>query len=267
MISRTVLLGLLPIIAGIALFQRRRLTAVIGMGLFSLVLTANYLLHSAPDVAVTEAAIGAALVTVIYMLAIRRTGRLLVVADEVPGLLAFEGDQPVGVEVDILGGFARRLGLDLSIQIVPHQDVETVLLRGDADLGAGGLSAELDARLHRSRDHLTTAWVRLRPKGGTDLDSEEIPTAKRCEYPGYFSDLIEAVQRNDPVEATLDMARFLAVSRNDLSSWSVTRLLSPRGYAFVAAPRRKRLRDQLTAYIDELERSGLLDDMIRRHLA
>ena len=137
MISRAVLLLLLPIIAGVSLFQRRRLAAVIGMGLFSLVLAATYLLHSAPDVAVTEAAIGAALVTVIYVLAIRRTGRLLVVGDEVPGLLALEGGEFVGLEVDILTGFARRLGLDLSIEIAPLGEVETILLRGDADLEIG----------------------------------------------------------------------------------------------------------------------------------
>lgn len=266
MISRTVLLLLLPVIAAVSLFQRRRLSAVIGMGLFSLVLAATYLLHSSPDVAVTEAAIGAALVTIIYVLAIRRTGRLLVVGDEVPGLLALEGGEFVGLEVDILAGFARRLGLDLSIQIAPLCDVETILLRGDADLGAGGLSAVPAIRLHRSRDHLPTALVRLRPEADDRLPPEESPATDRCEYPGYFSDLVEAFQRREPIEATLDMARFLTVSRTDISSWRVDRLSMPRGFAFVAAPRRKDLRDQLSAYIAELERSGSLDDMIRRHL-
>lgn len=266
MISRAVLLLLLPIIAGVSLFQRRRLSAVIGMGLFSLVLAATYLLHSAPDVAVTEAAIGGALVTVIYVLAIRRTGRLLVVGDEVPGLLALEGGEFVGVEVDILAGFARRLGLDLSIQIAPFGDVETILLRGDADLGAGGLSSEPPARLHRSREHLPTALMRLRPEADDRPSPEESPTTDRCEYSGYFSDLVEAFRRNELIEATLDMARFLAVSRTDISSWRVDRLSTPRGYAFIAAPRRRGLRDQLSAYIDELERDGSLDDMIRRHL-
>jgi len=183
-ISRTVLLLLLPVIAAVSLFQRRRLSAVIGMGLFSLVLAATYLLHSSPDVAVTEAAIGAALVTIIYVLAIRRTGRLLVVGDEVPGLLALEGGEFVGLEVDILAGFARRLGLDLSIQIAPLCDVETILLRGDADLGAGGLSAVPAIRLHRSRDHLPTALVRLRPEADDRLPPEESPATDRCEYPG-----------------------------------------------------------------------------------
>ena len=266
MIARSVLLLLLPIIAGISLFQRRRLAAVIGMGLFSLVLAATYLLHSAPDVAVTEAAIGAALVTVIYVLAIRRTGRLLVVADEVPGLLAVEGGKLVGIEVEILDGFARRLGLDLSIQIVPHREVETLLVRGDADLGAGGLSCVSDPRLHRSRDHLPTALVRLRPRSAPPADDGVPAAEERCDYEGYFSDLTEAFQRDEPVEATLDMARFLAVSRTDLSAWSVDRLHTPRNYAFIAAPRRDDLRNQLSAYIDEIAGNGTLDDYIRRHL-
>jgi len=263
MIARAVLLALLPVIAGVSLFQRRRLSAVIGMGLFSLVLAATYLLHSAPDVAVTEAAIGAALVTVIYVLAIRRTGRLLVVADEVPGLLALEGGEFVGIEVDILDGFARRLGLDLSIQIVPHADVETILLHGEADLGAGGLSCDPPATLHRTRDHLPTALVRLRPRADApEADARDA----RCAYPGYFSDLTEVLRRRDPVSITLDMARFLAISRIDLSDCNVDRLSAPRTYAFVAGPRRRDLRDQLNAYLDELEGNGTLDDMIRRHL-
>ena len=105
-----------------------------------------------------------------------------------------------------------------------------------------------------------------RPQAEDRPPSEESPATDRCEYSGYFSDLVEAFQRNESVGATLDMARFLAVSRIDISGWSVDRLSTPRGYAFVSAPRRRDLRDQLSAYINELERDGGLDDMIRRHL-
>jgi len=45
MTARTALLVLLLIIASIALAQRRRVAALIGMGLFSLVLSATYLLR------------------------------------------------------------------------------------------------------------------------------------------------------------------------------------------------------------------------------
>ena len=91
MIASWILLALLPVVAGVALTQSRRLSAIIGMGLFSFMLAAAYLLMHAPDVAITEATIGAALVTAIYVLAIRRTGRLIVVADEVEAAVSADG--------------------------------------------------------------------------------------------------------------------------------------------------------------------------------
>jgi len=60
----------------------------------------------------------------IYVIAIRRTGRLIVVADEAPDLLARKGDRLIGLEYEILVGFARELGLDLSIRFVPRHAVE-----------------------------------------------------------------------------------------------------------------------------------------------
>ena len=58
MIARTTLLLLLPFVAAFSLTRKRRIVAVIGMGMFSLILAAVYLLLNAPDVAITEAAIG-----------------------------------------------------------------------------------------------------------------------------------------------------------------------------------------------------------------
>lgn len=266
MIARTVLLLLLPIIAAVALTRRRRLACVIGMGLFSLVLAATYLLLHAPDVAITEAAIGAALVTVIYVLAIRRTGRLIVVGDEAPGLLALEGGHVVGLEAEILAGFARRLGLDLSVQLVSRRQVEATLMQGDADLGAGGLVDSADRAFPSTKGHMPTALVRIHHRGAPQ-PAGEAPQAAECDYPGYFSDLIDTIQRKQPLAATLDMARFLVVSRHDLSSWTIERLAESRSYVFVAAPRRAALCAQLDAYVEELSSTGALDDMIRRHVA
>ncbi len=81
MIVLLVLLSLLPVLAAFALSRRRRFTAIVGMGLFSLILSAVYLLLHAPDVAVTEAAINAALITFLYIITIRKTAKLLIVSD------------------------------------------------------------------------------------------------------------------------------------------------------------------------------------------
>ena len=55
--------------------QKDLLYAVIGTGLISLVLSILFLLLQAPDVALTEAAIGVALTTIVFIITIRNTVR------------------------------------------------------------------------------------------------------------------------------------------------------------------------------------------------
>jgi len=56
-----------------AIFQRNLLSAVVMVGFISLTVSYLFLRMDAPDVAMTEAAIGAGLTTVIFLIAIRRT--------------------------------------------------------------------------------------------------------------------------------------------------------------------------------------------------
>jgi len=59
----------------ISLFYRDLLASVISYSVFSLVLTVLFFLLDAPDVAIAEAAIGAALTVCIFVIAIRMTRR------------------------------------------------------------------------------------------------------------------------------------------------------------------------------------------------
>ena len=58
-----------------AIVQKDLLYAVIATGVISLVLTVLFYLLQAPDVALTEAAIGVALTTIIFIITIRNTIR------------------------------------------------------------------------------------------------------------------------------------------------------------------------------------------------
>jgi len=262
MIARTAILALLPIVAVIALSQRRRLTAIIGMGLFSFLLAVAYLLLHAPDVALTEATIGLGLITAIYVLAIRRTGRLAVVADEAPGLLAREGDRIVGLEHEILERFARHLGLDLSVQLVPHRDVADLVRSGEADVGTGGWVRGEEAGVLVTQAHLDTAPFTV--GGGKGESFEDLP---RVRYEGYFADLDPQSLYTAEASVTLDLARLLAVRRSDVPDAFVTRHPQTRGYAFVVNERRRDLHSALDAYIERLRETGELDRLTRRFLA
>ncbi len=72
----TFILILLMIGAAVyAIWQKDLLYAVIASGIISLLLSIIFLILQAPDVALTEAAIGVALTTIIFIIAIRNTVR------------------------------------------------------------------------------------------------------------------------------------------------------------------------------------------------
>lgn len=65
----------LVITALLSMYFRDLLAAIVSYSVFSLVLTVLYFLLDAPDVAIAEAGIGAALTTCIFVIAIRMTRR------------------------------------------------------------------------------------------------------------------------------------------------------------------------------------------------
>lgn len=260
MICRVAFLLLLPVLAIFSLTQRRRLTAVIGMGLFSLLLAATYLFFHAPDVAITETAIGAALVTFIYVLAIRKTGQLVVVYDEAPGLIAREGERVIGVEKEILSGLARKLGLDLVVRNVPQKGIANAVMRGEADIGAGGIIREV-----RSEQELVTAGYL--PSALYHVWKGKASKQKSEGYDDYFDDVLGAIRKDKEIAVRLDLARFLALSRLNLSGYSVERLKGDFSYGFVVSPDRPELLDQLNEHLEELVGSGKMQGIIDRYLS
>ncbi len=70
------ILVIIMIVAAIFSITRKDLiVAVIGTSVISVILSALFYLLQAPDVALTEAAIGVALSTIIFVIAIKKTDR------------------------------------------------------------------------------------------------------------------------------------------------------------------------------------------------
>ncbi len=63
------------VLALFALYSKDLLSSVIALSAVSLFSAVIFLLSHAPDVAITEAAVGAGLTTIIFVWAIRHTGR------------------------------------------------------------------------------------------------------------------------------------------------------------------------------------------------
>jgi uncharacterized MnhB-related membrane protein len=67
------ILGVVMLVAAIlAVYQKELVAAIISAGVVSLSASVVYVILSAPDVAMTEAAIGSALTTVVFLYALNR---------------------------------------------------------------------------------------------------------------------------------------------------------------------------------------------------
>lgn len=76
MIIQILILAGIAITAFLALESKDLLISVIYLAAMSLMLTTEFYILQAPDVAIAEAAIGAGLTTAVYIIAIKRTERL-----------------------------------------------------------------------------------------------------------------------------------------------------------------------------------------------
>jgi len=80
-----IIVGVMIISAVLAVEWRDLLAAVVGMAAVSLFASLLFFMLQAPDVAMTEAAIGAALSAAVFIFAIKRTQRFETEEEEKPG--------------------------------------------------------------------------------------------------------------------------------------------------------------------------------------
>lgn len=257
-------------LAVFALTQRRLLWGVIGVGAHSLALAGVYLFLAAPDVALTQAAVGFGLVTFIYLLALRRTGKLTVVAAETPLLLYQEGERIAGLEWEILSRFSRQLHRDLEVLWVPRAEIPRLLRAGEADVGAGGFLARDGERLLLSRPLLATrlATVRLGPGPvgavAGDQGQDHLPPTGRT-YEDH-QELVGALARGEVGGAVADLLHLHQWSLNGKVTPTETMDHGVAAFRFAVAPGETDLLEALNELLAEMEASGELADLVRRYV-
>ena len=69
-----IIIGILAT-AGLAVFSKKLLTSVIALGVTGIFVALEFLVLQAPDVAIAEAAVGAVLTTIIFIIALRKTSK------------------------------------------------------------------------------------------------------------------------------------------------------------------------------------------------
>ncbi|MFN3346548.1 MAG: hydrogenase subunit MbhD domain-containing protein [Candidatus Bipolaricaulaceae bacterium] len=258
-------------LAVFALTRKRLLWGVIGVGAHSLVLAALYLVLAAPDVALTEAAIGFGLVTFVYLLALRRTGKLVVAASPLYPLLYAEGERIAGLEWEILERFARWCHRDLELIWVPRAEIPRLVRSGEAHVGAGGFLPNSEERVVYTKGLVPTRLVRVRRGEGPLGAVAGEPGAPLAGPEGkIFEDadeLAQALSRGEVGEAVTDLLHWRAWETQGLFSEVETAVLPDEHYyVFALSPEDEELRESFMEFLTELERRGELSELVRRYL-
>ena len=273
---------LLLVLSVAVLLQQRLLNAVILLGVFSLISSVVYFLAGAPDVAVTEGAIGVAFVTFIYVLALSDQGKLHVVAEEVRPFLFQERGEVKGLEYEILSGFAEEVNLELEVEFVGHPELTSLIGGRRADLIAGAyFSGYLDREdlvntTTYSRGNL--AKIRTPEAGEEEVEigllrdfSEELVSGETEEKLARFdsmSEMIDAYSRGRIGGFIVDSGRMSAGLyrlNSPLREKSEVRTLDEVEYGFAGVAREADLLGQLNDYLRELGHSGRLEEIRTRY--
>lgn len=265
-----VLLSVLALAAAVfALTRRRLLWGVLGVGTHSLVLAGLYLVLAAPDVALAQAAIGFGLVTFVYLLAIRRTGKLVVAACEVYPLLYPEGEGITGLEWEILVSFARFLHRELELVWVPRAEIPRLLESGEADLGAGGYLPRPGEKVLLSRPLVPTRLVTIRwgegPLAAVAGDPGE------CRLPPgspVFEDeetLVQAAEEGKLGGAVVDLLRLRGWLLRG-SPQGAVQTVEETAFRLAVAPTEPEVHRALEAFLEDMERTGQWKALLERYL-
>lgn len=254
-----------------ALTRKRLLLGVIGVGAHSLVLAGLYLVLAAPDVALTEAAVGFGLVTFVYLLALRRTGKLVVAASPLYPLLYPEGERIAGLEWEILARFARWCHRDLEVIWVPRAEIPRLVRSGEAHLGAGGFLPNAEPDLRYTRTLVPTRLVRVRGGEGPlgAVAGEPSPPQLDGERKLFedAAELAKALARGEVGSALTDLLHLREWVMRDLFPEAEVQVLPEElGFAFALNPEDEELWAGLEEFLAELERRGELAELVRRYL-
>jgi energy-converting hydrogenase B subunit D len=289
-----VLVGFTLLLLGLAvavLVQERLLNAVILLGVFSLVSSAVYFLVGAPDLAVTEGAIGVAFVTFIYVLALSDQGKLHVIAEEVPPFLYQEKGKLRGAELEILREFAEDSNLDLEVEFVTPEELASKLGGRRADLVAGAYFSgylsgeELRDTVSFNEARLTrvdlsgeegnkvgvlpeTSFVENQLESSRDAEgSRDVKKGDLVQFES-LDELVEAYNEGEISGFFADSGRVsnaLYRINTPLRERSETVSAGEIGYCFAVSSDDEELLDRLNDYLKNLKRKGDVDELLERY--
>lgn len=281
---------ILIVLALLAIEIKNLLSSVIVLGAFSLVLSLIlYYLH-APDVAITEAAIGSGFATVIFIVAIKRRETLIMLTYPHSRFFFYDHQgKPAGLDYDILSLFAKKLDVDLEInEVKKWQNLIPQLLSGKGDIIGAGMTI-LEERIEQiifsngyfpTRVAMVTNTDKFNINSINDLKGKTVSSVPHTSYlhalkkidgikiDTEFPDpdkLLQAVSEGKLYAVAVDIIEALAGQLIYPNLKVIDTISNTQEYGFGIGKERKELLIQLNAFLEEIKKDGTYKKLYHKY--
>lgn len=238
----------------IAVIQNH-INALLAYGIFGAALSAVFFILNAPDVAIVEITVGAAFIFFIYLIAIKKVGKVKVYYVLTPYLVEKKQNKLTGFEYAVLNDFIESKGLDVEyIEVKKTQSFDALEKNGDILIG-GHINSK-DSEILYSDEFLPTKLISI---GNPDKTSY-----------GYFIENLKVENDIEKIEKDflVDLIRYKYLlylgktfENNDIKETKTS------GYKVLFNSNNDFLREEFNEFIEELKKDkDKYEDFIRRYI-
>jgi len=238
----------------IAVIQNH-INALLAYGIFGAALSAVFFILNAPDVAIVEITVGAAFIFFIYLIAIKKVGKVKVYYVLTPYLVEKKQNKLTGFEYAVLNDFIESKGLDVEyIEVKKTQSFDALEKNGDILIG-GHINSK-DSDILYSDEFLPTKLI-------------SIGTPDKTSY-GYFIENLKVENDIEKIEKDflVDLIRYKYLlylgktfENNDIKETKTS------GYKVLFNSNNDFLREEFNEFIEELKKDkDKYEDFIRRYI-
>lgn len=207
---------------------------------------------------------------------------------EFPPYEYYEGEEVVGIDVDIAAAIAEEMGMELEVEDMAFDSIIPAVTSGKADIGAAGMTVTPDreqqvnfTETYASATQVIIVTEDSQIAGPDDLEGKKIGVQLGTTGDIYSSDIKDAtVERyNKGFEAVqaLTQGKIDAVvidgepAKEFVAATEGTKILdeayTEEEYAIAVAKDNEELVEKINAAIAELKESGKLDEIIAKYIA
>lgn len=257
------------VLAAVALTRRRLLWGVAVLGVHSLVLAGLHFSLAAPDVALTEAAIGFGLVTFVYLLAIRRTGRIVVAAVPCHPLLYPQGEGAAGLLWLLLERLSAHTHREIELRWLDRAEVPKVLATSEADLAAGDIIPTHAEAGFPQVETIPTRIVRVRwgaGPWGAVRGSREAELLREGDLFPRRETLLAALEAGKLGGTVLNLVELRSLYLSRKLQEAEVEPVEEAQFVVLFAPDERELARTFADIIAELKAGGEWEQLLRRYL-